>query len=85
MKELKALETALLFRQLFCDRLPSVKNGKTKRRPRNSVTQRLLESERLFEEAKLLTPYPFRPLVKSFSSFAEYHRWKRAQKNPWYR
>lgn len=49
------------------------------------VAQRLFEAERLFEEFKALTPYPYHPFVRSFDSFADYERWKRAQTNPWYR
>jgi hypothetical protein len=49
------------------------------------VAQRLFEAERFFEDFKALTPYPYCPFVRSFESFAEYERWKRAQTNPWYR
>lgn len=45
----------------------------------------LREAERLYADFKELTPYPYRPFVRTFSSFAEYERWKRAQSNPWYR
>jgi len=45
----------------------------------------LFEAERLFADFVELTPYEFRPFVKSFDSFAAYERWKRAQTNPWYR
>jgi len=45
----------------------------------------LFEAERLFADFVELTPYAFRPFVKSFDSFAAYERWKRAQANPWYR
>ena len=45
----------------------------------------LAEGERLYEDFKELTPYPYRPFVRSFSSFSEYERWKRDQQNPWYR
>ena len=54
-------------------------------RARLSAAQCLFEAERLFLDFKELTPFPFRPLVRSFASFREYERWKRAQKNPWYR
>jgi hypothetical protein len=50
-----------------------------------SAAARLLEAERLFRDFKELTPYRFSPFVKSFDSFDEYDRWKRAQTNPWYR
>jgi hypothetical protein len=46
---------------------------------------RLREAERLFADFVELTPRPFTPLVKTFDSFAEYERWKRAQTDPWYR
>jgi hypothetical protein len=45
----------------------------------------LAESERLFADFKQLTPYRYRPFVRTFSSFEGYERWKRAQTNPWYR
>lgn len=55
-------------------------------RPRpDSPAWRLFEAERLFRDFVELTPYPFRPLVKTFDSFAAYERWKRAQTSPWYR
>jgi hypothetical protein len=56
------------------------------RRPaRPSPAACLREAERLFADFKQLTPYRFRPFVKTFATFAEYERWKRAQSNPWYR
>ena len=54
-------------------------------RPRTSAAHRLFESERLFLDFKELTPYPFRPLTRSFASFRECELWRRAQKSPWYR
>jgi hypothetical protein len=62
---------------------------RTPRSPNNtrrlSPAECLLEAERLFLDFKELTPFKFRPLLRSFSSFREYERWKRAQKNAWYR
>ena len=46
---------------------------------------RLAEAERLFNECRQLTPYPFVPLTRAFDSFADYAEWKRGQTNPWYR
>jgi len=54
------------------------------RRP-GSPAQSLAESEALFRDFVRLTPYRFKPFVKSFDSFDEYERWRRAQTNPWYR
>jgi hypothetical protein len=45
----------------------------------------LAESERLFRDFVELTPRRFRPFVRSFGSWDEYQRWRRAQTNPWYR
>lgn len=58
-----------------------------RRAPRvpRSAAARLREAERLFEDFRALTPYRFTPFVKSFDSFKDYERWKRAQTNPWYR
>jgi hypothetical protein len=56
-----------------------------RRRPRSTPAARLEEAERLFADFVELTPYPYRPFVKTFDSFAAYERWKRAQTNPWYR
>lgn len=50
-----------------------------------SAAARLREAERLFADFVELTPYGFKPFVKTFDSFDEYERWKRAQTNPWYR
>ena len=58
---------------------PSQPSGK------DSAARHLFEAERLFRDFKELTPFRFRPLAKSFASFSEYERWKRAQTNPWYR
>ncbi len=52
---------------------------------KDSVASRLFEAERLFQDFKELTPFRFRPVAKSFASFSEYERWRRAQTNPWYR
>ena len=49
------------------------------------AADRLYEAERLFRDFAELTPYRFRPLAKSFASFAAYERWRRAQTNRWYR
>jgi hypothetical protein len=46
---------------------------------------RLADAERLFADFRQLTPYRFRPFARTFTSFAEYERWRRAQTNPWYR
>jgi len=54
------------------------------RRPR-SAAARLAAAEALFRDFVRLTPYPYRPFVKTFDSFDEYERWRRAQTNPWYR
>ena len=51
----------------------------------HALARRLEDAERLFRDFKELTPYRFTPFVRSFDSFAEYERWKRAQDNPWYR
>jgi hypothetical protein len=53
-------------------------------RPR-SAAARLAAAEALFRDFVRLTPYPYRPFVKTFDSFDEYDRWRRAQTNPWYR
>jgi len=50
-----------------------------------SAAARLFEAERLFRDFRALTPYRFRPFTKSFDSFRQYERWRRAQTNPWYR
>ena len=54
-------------------------------RRRGSPARWLAESEALFRDFVRLTPYRFTPFVKTFDSFAEYERWRRAQTNPWYR
>jgi hypothetical protein len=50
-----------------------------------SAAGRLAEAERLFADFLELTPYRFRPFTRTFDTFAQYERWKRAQTNPWYR
>jgi hypothetical protein len=65
--------------------MPRPRRPRAKRRETRSPAARLFEAERLFADFVELTPYEFRPFVKSFDSFAAYERWKRAQTNPWYR
>jgi hypothetical protein len=62
-----------------------VKRQDRRRKARASPAAWLAESERLFADFKELTPYRYRSFARSFASFAEYERWKRAQTNPWYR
>jgi hypothetical protein len=47
--------------------------------------RRLYEAEQLFLDFRELTPFVFKPFVKSFRSFRAYERWRNAQTNPWYR
>jgi hypothetical protein len=54
-------------------------------RHRRSARACLAEAERLFADFRSLTPYTFRPFVKTFDSFRAYEQWRRAQRNPWYR
>ena len=49
------------------------------------ASARLAEAERLYRDFVALTPYRFTPFVRSFDSFDDYERWRRAQTNPWYR
>ena len=63
-----------------------MRKSRRKQSPRRSSPSRwLFESEQLYRDFVELTPFRFRPLARSFESFAEYERWKRAQQNPWYR
>jgi hypothetical protein len=56
------------------------------RRPaRGSPAAWLAESEALFRDFQRLTPFRYKPFVKSFETFDAYERWRRAQTNPWYR
>jgi hypothetical protein len=50
-----------------------------------SAAARLAEAEALFRDFVTVTPYRYRPFTKSFDTFDEYERWRRAQTNPWYR
>lgn len=51
-----------------------------------SATARLEECERLFREFEELTPYPYpKAFTKSFATWDEYEKWRRAQTNPWLR
>jgi hypothetical protein len=52
---------------------------------RLSPAECLREAERLFLDFRELTPFKFRPFIRSFSSFREYERWRHAQTNAWYR
>ena len=63
------------------------KRVRTRRQPprARSAAACLAEAERLFADFRALTPFPFKPFSRSFTTFAEYERWRRAQINPWYR
>ena len=50
-----------------------------------SAAARLRLAEALYRDFVALTPYRFRPFARSFDSFDQYQRWRRAQTNPWYR
>ena len=65
--------------------MPTVTDSKQAGAVEVVLARRLSEAERLFRDFEELTPYRFAPFVRSFDSFAEYERWKRAQSNPWYR
>lgn len=69
--------------------IDDVKPRRGQQAPRSGIPRsaagRLREAERLYADFVELTPYKFEPFVKTFNSFDEYERWKRAQTNPWYR
>lgn len=50
-----------------------------------SAEARLDAAEALFRDFCELTPFRYRPFVRSFDSWDHYERWRRAQTNPWYR
>ena len=50
-----------------------------------SAAARLAVAEALFQDFKELTPFEFAPFARSFDSWEQYERWRRAQTNPWYR
>ena len=64
---------------------PTKRRRRRRATSRDSAAARLHEAERLFADFVELTPFRFTPFVKTFDSFDEYERWKRAQTNPWYR
>lgn len=49
-----------------------------------SVAERLALADSLTQQAMALNPYPFKPFVHSFESDADYERWRKKQKNPWF-
>jgi hypothetical protein len=50
-----------------------------------SAEARLDAAEALFRDFCELTPFRYRPFVRTFDSWDDYERWRRAQTNPWYR
>jgi len=50
-----------------------------------SAAARLAEAEALFRDFVTMTPHRYRPFVRTFDTFDDYERWRRAQTNPWYR
>ena len=54
--------------------------------PPRSAAARLAEAERLYREFAELTPFPYpKAFARSFETWADYERWRRAQTNPWLR
>ena len=49
-----------------------------------SLKKRLQVLDELYQRLWLLSPYKYKPVVKSFKSFKAYEAWKKNQKNPWY-
>ena len=49
-----------------------------------SPLERLQHSLELYKRFEILTPFPFNPVAKTFSSFKEYEKWKKTQKDPRY-
>lgn len=49
-----------------------------------SLKKRLQVLDELYQRLWLLSPYSYKPFVKSFGSFKEYETWKKRQKNPWH-
>lgn len=49
-----------------------------------SLRERLKLVSDLYDRFLLLTPYRYKPFVKSFDSFKQYEAWKKKQKNPWF-
>jgi len=64
---------------------PSPRRPIRRRRPRPGPAAWLAESERLYRDFVELTPFRFRPFVRTFRTWDEYERWRHAQTNPWYR
>jgi hypothetical protein len=67
------------------ERRRSRRTARRRRVTADTAASRLAVAEALFRDFRALTPYSFRPFVKSFDSFDEYETWRRAQTNPWYR
>ena len=44
--------------------------------------ERILESEKLWEEFLIKYPHPWKPFCKSFDSFQEHEDWLKEQHNP---
>jgi hypothetical protein len=61
------------------------RRSRRRRRRGDTPAARLAEAERLFLDFRDLTPYRYRPFVKTFASFEAYEEWKHAQTNPWFR
>lgn len=49
-----------------------------------SIKKRVRVLAALYDQFRLLTPYTYKPFVKSFKSFKEYEKWKKKQSNPWF-
>lgn len=49
-----------------------------------SAKKRMENLLELYKRYVLLTPYTYKPFVRSFKDFGEYEKWKKKQKNPWF-
>ena len=47
------------------------------------LKERLFTVSLLYDTFLKLTPYRYKPFVKSFKNFTEYAQWKKEQRNPW--
>jgi hypothetical protein len=49
---------------------------------KQSISQRFREACSLYDFYEKVSPFPFQPVVKTFSSFGDYEKWKKRQKDP---
>jgi hypothetical protein len=65
-----------------CVKLPPFDKTLIKEALVKTPDERFREACELYEFYEAVTPFPYKRVLKSFSSFAEYDKWRKKQNDP---